>query len=287
MRHADRFEADGYSPIRIKVDVERALNKTFAAPELTLADLQAQNKQLRTQLAKIEHERKLEVETWEQKKEDLEQAVQKCKKVMHFNLNNHKDATDRLRAQLKEADVRIGLREDENRSLLKKLTILKLQVGKLEKVQLKELSRSRSSQRVATELLRFGRSQEDLHENGIRTHRSNGESSTDSNLRLRAKYRLYGERHMQESLHSQRQDAHTRTASGGNLDDLGSPNAANRNEHSLRTAAANQCLNPVVSPVASICAANQKRNNANFRYSTNKGFVEAGEKSGSNQSSCS
>ena len=250
-------------------------------------------------MAKIEHERRVEIDTWEQKKEDLEQAVQKCKKVMHFNLNNHKDATDRLRAQLKEAEVLIGLKEEENRQLLKKLTILKLQVGKLEKVQLRELSRSRSSQRVAAgELLRFAHLQPyrkdtgEVHDNGIRTHRSNGESSADSNLRLRAKYRLYGEHHMQRSLLSQHKGGsgnHSRAASGGNLDDLVITNAAKRVVDSFKSAAVNQGITLVASPVTSICAANQKRKNANFRYSTNKWCVEAGERKirTSNQSSAS
>jgi hypothetical protein len=34
---------------------------------------------------------------------ELEQQIQKMKKIINSNLTNHKDATDRLKLQLKEA----------------------------------------------------------------------------------------------------------------------------------------------------------------------------------------
>jgi len=52
---------------------------------------------LKEELAKMQMERNEEIQVWEQKKIDLESTVNKFKKIMNFNLTNHKDATDRLK----------------------------------------------------------------------------------------------------------------------------------------------------------------------------------------------
>ena len=73
--------------------------------------------ELKDQLSKLQLERNQEIKVWEQKKIDLEATVNKFKKVVNFNLTNHKDATDRLKQQLKEATSLCEQKEDENRQL--------------------------------------------------------------------------------------------------------------------------------------------------------------------------
>ena len=89
---------------------------------------------------------------------DLEQTVAKFKKIANFNLSNHKEATDRLRQQLKDTEAKCQAKDDENRQLQNKLTVIKVQISKLEKVQLREISRSRSGSRRGNDTFRFGSS---------------------------------------------------------------------------------------------------------------------------------
>ena len=65
----------------------------------------------------MQMERNEEIQVWEQKKIDLESTVNKFKKIMNFNLTNHKDATDRLKQQLKETTTLFEEKEEENRQL--------------------------------------------------------------------------------------------------------------------------------------------------------------------------
>ena len=62
-------------------------------------------------------ERAQEIATWEHKKVDLEQTVAKFKKIVNFNLSNHKEATDRLRQLLQESEGRNLAKDDENKQL--------------------------------------------------------------------------------------------------------------------------------------------------------------------------
>lgn len=78
------------------------------------------------------------------------------KKIVNFNLSNHKEATDRLRLQLKDSEFRIAQKDEENKQLHSKLTFIKVQIAKLEKAQLKEMSRSRSGSRKDQDTFRFG-----------------------------------------------------------------------------------------------------------------------------------
>jgi len=75
---------------------------------------------------------------------------------MNFNLTNHKDATDRLNFQLKEVQAKIDLKDEENKLLQSKLAVFKLQMGKLEKMQMNEVSRSRSTSRRDASAFKFG-----------------------------------------------------------------------------------------------------------------------------------
>jgi hypothetical protein len=118
-------------------------------------ELLNQNKALQEQLVEMEKERVVEMEYWEGKKNFLEQTVSKIKKIMNFNLSNHKEATDRLKLQVKEAEVRCLQKDEENKQLQNKLTTIKVQISKLEKVQMKELSRSRSGQRLEKDAFKF------------------------------------------------------------------------------------------------------------------------------------
>ena len=58
----------------------------------------------------------------------------KAKKNMNCNLTNHKDATDRFKIMLKESEARCLYKEEENKQLNNKLTVLKVQVSKIEKL---------------------------------------------------------------------------------------------------------------------------------------------------------
>ena len=73
--------------------------------------------ELTHQLEQLHQERNEEIKLWEQKQIDLEQALGKIKKVMNFNLTNHKEATDRLRVQLKEQSLLCDQKENENKAL--------------------------------------------------------------------------------------------------------------------------------------------------------------------------
>lgn len=100
--------------------------------------------ELKEQLEKLQEERNEEIKIWEQKEVDLESTVQKFKKIMNFNLTNHKDATDRLRMQLKEKEGQFDQKEEENRQLQSKLANIKVTIAKLEKCQINDQRRSRS-----------------------------------------------------------------------------------------------------------------------------------------------
>ena len=84
------------------------------------------------------------MEHWELKNKDLEATVAKLKKITNFNLTNHKDATDRLRTQIHELNGISGEKDTENKGLKEKLTLLKISLGKLEKMQMTEISKERS-----------------------------------------------------------------------------------------------------------------------------------------------
>ena len=103
--------------------------------------MKRQNEDFKKQLDKLQEERTQEIETWEQKKVDLEQTVAKFKKIANFNLTNHKDATDRLRTQIHELNGISNEKDTDNKSLKDKLTLLKISLGKLEQIQMTELSR--------------------------------------------------------------------------------------------------------------------------------------------------
>ena len=47
---------------------------------------------------------------------------------------SHKDATDRLRTQLKEAVNQVEQRDDENKLLKSKVAMIRSQISKLEKI---------------------------------------------------------------------------------------------------------------------------------------------------------
>ena len=47
---------------------------------------------------------------------------------------NHKDATDRLSAQLKEALNQVEQRDDENKLLKSKVALIRSQISKLERI---------------------------------------------------------------------------------------------------------------------------------------------------------
>ena len=83
------------------------------------------------------------------KNQELEIALAQAKKIINYNLTNHKEATDRLKLQLKDANSKICHKDEENKQLQSKLSKIKLQISKLEKVQLADLSRSRSGSRHA------------------------------------------------------------------------------------------------------------------------------------------
>lgn len=51
------------------------------------------------------------------KNQELENALTQAKKIINYNLTNHKEATDRLKLQLKEANSKICLKDDENKQL--------------------------------------------------------------------------------------------------------------------------------------------------------------------------
>lgn len=53
----------------------------------------------------------------EKERLEYEQNLAKLRRVMNQNLTNHKEATDRLKNQLKEANETIKLKEDDNKQL--------------------------------------------------------------------------------------------------------------------------------------------------------------------------
>lgn len=58
---------------------------------------------------------------WLQKSIDYQSVIIKQKSAINLNLTNHKEATDMLRSQLKEAQLQTESKEDENRVLKSKI----------------------------------------------------------------------------------------------------------------------------------------------------------------------
>lgn len=51
------------------------------------------------------------------KNQELEIALAQAKKIINYNLTNHKEATDRLKLQLKDANSKICQKDEENKQL--------------------------------------------------------------------------------------------------------------------------------------------------------------------------
>lgn len=65
--------------------------------------------------------KKSEGHDWLQKSIDYQSVIIKQKTAINQNLTNHKEATDMLRSQLKEAQLLTETREEENRVLKSKI----------------------------------------------------------------------------------------------------------------------------------------------------------------------
>lgn len=94
---------------------------------------------LTSKISEIESElaslKKNDGHAWLQKSIDYQSVIIKQKSEINQNLTNHKEATDMLRAQLKEARLQTETKEEENRVLKSKIAQIKMQVSKLEKLQ--------------------------------------------------------------------------------------------------------------------------------------------------------
>lgn len=70
-------------------------------------------KQLEQQQASLVEERNREIQDWNKKNKDLEQTVLKFKKIMNLNLTS-KDASDKLKSQLREAEEKAETNQEQN-----------------------------------------------------------------------------------------------------------------------------------------------------------------------------
>tara|TARA_B110000285_G_scaffold39443_1_gene42956 strand:- start:156 stop:434 length:279 start_codon:yes stop_codon:yes gene_type:complete len=89
--------------------VVEGLPYLYIAP--SMQNIQSEeNKNLKAQLKKLQHERSQEFQVWQQKKIDLESTVGKFTGMINENLKNYKDSMEKHKIQLSE-------KEQENKVL--------------------------------------------------------------------------------------------------------------------------------------------------------------------------
>jgi len=84
-----------------------------------------ENEAIRERMSQMQAEREEEIQTWQLKKIELENTLSKLETAMNQNLSNHKDATERLKAQLKKGQAACQQREEENKALKGKMHMIK------------------------------------------------------------------------------------------------------------------------------------------------------------------
>ena len=84
-----------------------------------------ENETIRERMCQMQDEREEEMQLWQSKQIELEDTITKLKKLLNQHLTNHKEATDMLRTQLKQAQATMRQTEAENRALKSKLQQIK------------------------------------------------------------------------------------------------------------------------------------------------------------------
>lgn len=81
--------------------------------------------------------------------------MSKQKEMLVLNGQGHTSAMDGLRLQLQECQAAAAEKDEENAALRSKLSTIRAQISKLERIQQGEISRSRSGSRLGAQF-RFG-----------------------------------------------------------------------------------------------------------------------------------